>query len=362
MGALIQQLVLGGLFGSGKKPNAGKELSDSYAWAQRQNERGLMNLDMPKPELKDEPMADIVDHNAAVSKYDSRKAEVDENNNPVNRFKRQIDNLMASGHPVLQERAMSLLGSYHDKATAQPKAGASLPSNVREYQWAVKNNGFKGTLSDWMQSKRPTTNINTSSNVIKSSEASKMVDNNGNPVKVPVGTTYDQAKSNGWSFGHRPDAAEAQTIASMEMSEGLLTELDTLISEGADISGVRGLVDGFRSEGTLGGVVADNILSGYGYDMSPKDIRAMSISVSLGNQLLQAFRGAAVGPKEQEMFAKQLPTAGQPKDVFKTNLELTRQNLAYIRKVKEAKRFGTKPPEPRVSNSLVPSNFERVEK
>lgn len=156
MGAIIQELLrrgVGGLMnGGGDKRTAGQSLSDSYAWAKKQDEQGLMEFNMPKPELKDEPYADILGHNAATKKYDARKAEVEKNNDPLEVWKRQIENLMASGHPELQKQAMSMMDKYHDKNVSQPKREKETTA-IEEWRLA-KSQGYEGNFTDWKLSNK----------------------------------------------------------------------------------------------------------------------------------------------------------------------------------------------------------------
>jgi len=68
-----------------------------------------------------------------------------------------------------------------------------------------------------------------------------------------------------------------------------------------------------------------------GYNLTDDDATMISMEQNLSNQLLEAMRGAQVGPAEQKMFEKSLPRVDQPKTLFLKNIEVTMNNLATLR-------------------------------
>lgn len=64
-----------------------------------------------------------------------------------------------------------------------------------------------------------------------------------------------------------------------------------------------------------------------GVGLTPEDAELASLEENYSNALLEAMRGAQVGPKEQEMFNKSLPRRNQPKQVFLANLKTTIDNI-----------------------------------
>ena len=170
------------------------------------------------------------------------------------------------------------------------------------------------------------------------------MDTNGRPVKIPSNMTYDQAAAKGYVYGYQPTAEEAKTSASSETSIKMANELLTMIDEGLDISGFKGWAEVQRAGAGLQNIFLDKVMSGLGYDIDSNSARAISLSENLSNTVLQALRGSAVGPAEQDRVDKQLPRPGQPMDVFKQNIILTIENLERINKSK-AKSRGTTTPE-----------------
>lgn len=72
-----------------------------------------------------------------------------------------------------------------------------------------------------------------------------------------------------------------------------------------------------------------------GIGLSKEDAELVSLEENLSNALLEAMRGAQVGPKEQEMFNKSLPRKEQPKKVFIENLRTTIGNINRLSQTSE---------------------------
>lgn len=69
-----------------------------------------------------------------------------------------------------------------------------------------------------------------------------------------------------------------------------------------------------------------------GQKLTEQEADVLSIEQQLSNQLLQAMRGAQVGPAEQDRFDKQLPRIDQNEEVFKANIKNTMRNLEGLQK------------------------------
>lgn len=266
---------------------------------------------------------------------------------PIERMQNQLDLMMTSGDPLLQKRALELYGMQ--------QSGNKPTSGIQEYQYAVTH-GFKGSFADWKSANRATTTIQMGDNTIKKDDAVNMIDREGNPVTVPVGMTYKEAGQKGYRFGKTPTEGEAKQSSSFDVSTRMLGELGDLVDNNANIFGASGLIDKYRSEGDVGGIALDMFMSEMGNTMSPESIKAMSLVHSLSNELIAAYRGAAVGPEEQKKFEAQLPMPGQPKEVFKSNLALTKKNLAELKE----RRTKVRGISQKADKSWIPEGFEIV--
>lgn len=186
---------------------------------------------------------------------------------------------------------------------------------------------------------------------VSSGDASKMMDSKGRPVRIPAGMTYDEAKDKGYTYGYQPTAEEAKTTASSETSIKMADELLSMVDNGLDISGFKGWGEVQRSGAGLENIFLDKVMNGLGYEIDPKSARAIALSENLSNTVLQALRGAAVGPAEQDRVDKQLPRPGQPMEVYKQNIILTIENLKRINKSKAESRGLAAPAETETDTS-----------
>lgn len=126
---------------------------------------------------------------------------------------------------------------------------------------------------------------------------------------------------------NRPDANEAKQIVQQDISEQMFSELETLMQNPNNLLSPTGnaLFD-LQTMPVIGDILQR-------YNPATKDqSRTKALTESLSNTLLQAMRGAQVGPKEQERFDRQLPRNGQSPEQFKANFELTRRNIQNLRR------------------------------
>lgn len=130
----------------------------------------------------------------------------------------------------------------------------------------------------------------------------------------------------------KPTAAEAKQFGGMEVSTDTANRISELVATNPDskIFGLSGIAQEYATGATPQGWLVDQALDLMGEERSPADAELLSLTKQLENQVIQSMRGAAVGPKEQEMFRKQLPVPGQPQDIFMENLQQTLNNLSTM--------------------------------
>jgi hypothetical protein len=172
----------------------------------------------------------------------------------------------------------------------------------------------------WKPSSGVTVNTGNMDNLIKDTEAGNMVDVQGNAVKIPVGMTRQQAADKGYHYGKPPTQAEVKADVSFDTTNGLLDDIKESRKGGASVTGLGGVVQDFRSGSDPVSAIANEALNTVGYEIDPKNAALLSKVKNFGNYALQVMRGAQVGPAEQELFQKALPTEGQPDEVFDANL------------------------------------------
>lgn len=74
----------------------------------------------------------------------------------LERWKNQVDGLITSNNPVLQQKGLQDLTNYQQRATETPTDPRA--SSVKEFMFA-KQNGFEGSYTDFLELKRASTTI-----------------------------------------------------------------------------------------------------------------------------------------------------------------------------------------------------------
>jgi len=124
----------------------------------------------------------------------------------------------------------------------------------------------------------------------------------------------------------RPDANEAKQIVQQDMSNRMMNELEVLVQDPENLMSPTG---NMLFDAQVIPIIGD-ILQEYN-PVTKGQAKTKSLTESLSNSLLQAMRGAQVGPKEQIMFNKQLPRVGMSRKQFMANFETTRMNIRQLR-------------------------------
>lgn len=91
-----------------------KYMADSWKWVQAQNKKGLMG-DMPKQEQASPYRQGVLSPEQEKTKA-AYKDKRTQHNSGLQRWKRQINNMMASQNPNLQAKAQKMIGAYRAPA------------------------------------------------------------------------------------------------------------------------------------------------------------------------------------------------------------------------------------------------------
>lgn len=235
---------------------------------------------------------------------------------PLTRLRDQIGGLITSGDPRLQQRGLQLLG------TVQPKAG-STPAAIQEYQYAV-GQGYQGTFADWKKAQKSgtTVNINQGAKQVSISDLKNLTLPDGSPV--PPGTTYDQLTQLGATV--KPTEGEATKATAIDQMQSSITDIgDVINSDGFDNT-LSGLATQIRTRGDWIGGVADTALKAAGIDLAPGQAKLARASRQLGSQILKVLSGASATEDEYNRVMSQLPSPGQPPELFRANYIATIKN------------------------------------
>jgi len=199
---------------------------------------------------------------------------------------------------------------------------------------------------------------------MNAAEATNLVDKSGNPVNPIVGITPAEAKAQELRYGKPPTQAEVKSDVSFDTTTGLLDDIKILRKGGASITGVSGVIQDLRSGNNPISAVANIALNKAGYKIEPKNAELMSKVKNFGNYALQVMRGAQVGPQEQELFQKALPTEGQPDEVFDANMatakKIFRDAMAKTQQSSGRKNTAPTPNLPPVKSGMVMGDFVYV--
>jgi hypothetical protein len=166
-----------------------------------------------------------------------------------------------------------------------------------------------------------------------------------------------------------PTAEEAQKMGNVAASMDQLDWLENaIVNDKIDLFNVEGqwkgalsqpgglgpiMRSGIEAAKSVGGVVGE---AAEKLDVSPAEAEAIARFESVSNVVLQAFRGAQVGPLEQARFEKMLPRAGQSKQQMLANLRNVREAIELAHWYQRAARdptFAINNPKPQVSKSAA---------
>ena len=284
---------------------------------------------------------DDLDAQEVVAKTIARRNGEQYQSDPIQEWDRRIEAMQTSHDPRIQKMGIDLMDDQYRRETAADASGQ--PNSYKEYQFATPEaeqspEGYSEFLNN--RSTQRIMNIQDPNAPVPLSQLDGMVDSEGNPMPFPVGTTWQQVKDAGAMVGGaKLTGEEGRRAGQFALAENNLAALEEAMANGADLSGLGGQFKAARSEGGWVGSTLNAVMNAAGYDnMSPADIEAIGLVSAIENTIVAAIRGAAVGPQEIDQFARQLPRAGMPPELFAENLRLTKENLATLKARTDAMR------------------------
>lgn len=159
----------------------------------------------------------------------------------------QINAMITSGNPTLQQQGLGMLEDYYNKtATA---SASSMPAAVKEYQYAVKNDGFTGTFQDWkeaMKSGGVNVTVGGDGRGVYLTKEEKVA--GGLDPNAPYVWTKDGPKPVGTS-------KESEAQKPVNVAETTVNDIDEMLF------GDNGLMNNYKegTEGRVGEVVKANV-------------------------------------------------------------------------------------------------------
>jgi len=252
----------------------------------------------------------------------------------LDRWQQQIDGLINSENPVLQAEGIKFLGDYNQRVNT-PKT--QLTDNRSPGAKYADELGLTGKVRDdfirsYAMKAGTRVTLNQGEKYIPPN--TPMTDAEGNFIAQPVGLTYDDANEKGYLFAQKPTDAAVSRAADLQISNNNLDRLSELVQDPeVDFDGLSGYVTKFRSGSDLTNIAVNKFMNATGNELTPKNAEALALTLGLSVEIISAIRGAQVGPKEELMFQKQLPTFGQPREIFLINMQRQKRNLELAKMI-----------------------------
>lgn len=226
-------------------------------------------------------------------------------------------------------RQMGLLHDYSPQLATQMLAARlnqpKEPSLIAEYTAAVNRGMFSGTLTEYVDMKKAGVNV---TNIIggESRDPNLMDLHDINP-EVPPGTIAnvdDKGKTTIVSKPRQQTAAEKQSASERTIALEALDRIEALSSE---IDTTDWKIQGNIGGGSLWQRGLAFVTPG---DLSKKEADFVADLKQFQKQYIAAVRGANVGPEEEKSMLEALPELGQDKNLFASNIKISRQNLQRL--------------------------------
>lgn len=223
----------------------------------------------------------------------------------VTRWGDQINAMIQSGDPILQQNALQQLGAYQQRATAVAQ-GAEAPSSVREYQFAQQQ-GYQGSYQDWIRAKaeagRSSVNVavNQGEKPISISDLKQLILPNGQ--QVPPGTTYADLPKLGAQIQLSDTQRQAGTAGD------ILAENQQLLSQNLNPSQTKGeaVANELRTMPNTVGAVLNAGMNLAGIPMSDRAAKFEIAKNNISQQQLKLMSGASASEQEMQSYKDKLP-------------------------------------------------------
>ena len=222
----------------------------------------------------------------------------------VTRWSDQINAMIISGDPILQQNALQQLGQYQQRATSV-QSGTDAPTSVREYQYAQLQ-GYQGSFQDWLRAKAEAGRSSINVNIAKQdqpmsvSDAKQVVLPNG---ELAFGMTPNQAREAGGKIVLSDTQRQAGTAGDVLAANQQLLE--------QNLNPSRNKVEAVTNElRTMPNVVGTVINAGMNLSGVPMSDKAAKFELAKGNisqQQLKLMSGASATESEMQQYRDKLP-------------------------------------------------------
>lgn len=222
----------------------------------------------------------------------------------ITRWGDQINAMITSGDPVLQQNALQQLGDYQQRITSVQR-GTEAPTSVREYQFAQLQ-GYQGSFQDWLRLKAEAGRSNINVNIAKQdqpmsvSDAKQVVLPNG---ELAFGMTPNEARAAGGKLVLNDTQRQAGTAGDiLENNKQLLEQV---------LNPSKNKVEAVTNElRTMPNVVGTVINAGLNLSGAPMSDAAAKFELAKNNiaqQQLKLMTGQGATDSEKQDYKDKLP-------------------------------------------------------
>ena len=249
-----------------------------------------------------------------TSKYNNEKQtfEADPSNkgkaysipDPVTRWGDQVNAMITSGDPILQQAGLQQLANYQQRATAATTTEA--PSSVKEYQYA-QGQGYQGSYQQWVLDKAAANKssfkvtVNPTQQLLGLNDSMGLVNDQGEhpPVGIPLGELPGR--------GYRPMLSDTQRQAGTagDVLQSSTAGLGQNLETGGTPAG--NVVNELRTSPGVVGSVADTLLSAAGVPMTTSAVKFNGYKTSVAQQTVRLMSGASATEVEMGTYISMLP-------------------------------------------------------
>ncbi len=260
--------------------------------------------------------------NSINSRYDvdKQKFEADPSNSgkayelpdPVTRWQHQIDGMITSGNPTLQQEGLRQLSQYHQRATAATTSEA--PSSVKEFQYA-RDNGYQGSYPDWKQLNKSggnnvTVRVGDNDKPMSISDSMNVVMPDGTH---PIGLTPRQAMEAGGTVKTTKD--ETDRGSSIEALGDAVDDMGDVID--TDVKPIEGVIGTFRNQGGVINDAVNAVLTEAGFKNKHDVVKFVSAQKRITGQVTKLMSSASATESERDYWDSIQPKLSENPDIRK---------------------------------------------
>ena len=222
----------------------------------------------------------------------------------ITRWGDQINAMIISGDPVLQQNALQQLGDYQQRITSVQR-GTEAPTSVREYQYAQMQ-GYQGLFQDWLKARAEASRSNINVNIAKQdqpmsvSDAKQVVLPNG---ELAFGMTPNQARAAGGKIVLSDTQRQAGTAGDILNANQQLLEQNLNPSKNK----VEAVSNELRTMPNVVGTVLNTGLNIAGVPMSDAAAKFELAKSNISQQQLKLMSGASASEQEMQQYRDKLP-------------------------------------------------------